>query len=130
MIEVRHVRQNPNEHFRRWFSNENSDLIVWYSLDKTIEGFELSYDKAGQEKVVRWLSGKGFSHYSVDSGEQSPLLNRAPMLRTITGKLDVESILSCFEASATDLPADLIRFVQSKLGEYGASEFPKDLGPN
>ena len=123
MIEVRDVRQNPNEYTRRWFSDENSDLIVWYKPDETIEGFELTYDKTGDEKAIRWFADKGFSHYSVDAGEQSPLVNRTPILVAISGKPEIKQVLSCFEASGKDIPVSLAVLIQSKLREYSQPDF-------
>jgi hypothetical protein len=119
VIEIRDVRQNPNENFRRLFSDENFHLIVWYKPDETIDGFELSYDKTGREKAIRWLSDKGFSHYRVDSGEQSPLANRTPMLTATKDKPELERLLSRFEASDDRLPLplrDLCKMIERAAG--------------
>jgi hypothetical protein len=123
VIEIRHVRQNRNERFRRWFSDDNFDLVVWYKPDESIDGFELSYDKTGQEKAIRWLSERGISHYLVDSGEQSPLANRTPILLATNGKPEMGRVLASFLASKEGLPVKLAMLVQSKLREYGQLDF-------
>jgi len=34
LSEIEHTRQIPNEGYRRWFTDESFDLIVWYMNDK------------------------------------------------------------------------------------------------
>ena len=116
MIEVRDVRQNPNEQFRRWFSDDNFDLIVWYMPDEIVYGFELSYDRDDQEKVLRWFSDRGLSHYSVD---RAPYLNRAEMLVKMNGQSEMARVLSCFRTVDQSLPIELKTLVCEKIEEYG-----------
>ena len=116
------MRQIPNEPIRRWFSNSHFDLVVWYRPDETVEGFELSYDKADKEKAVRWFAGKGLSYYYIDSGEQSPLANRTPMLVAMKGRPEMGRVFSSLETSDTWLPVDLRILVLGKLKELGQSD--------
>jgi hypothetical protein len=117
--EMKDVRQNPNEPFRRWFSDDHFDLIAWYGPEGGISGFELCYDKTGHQKALRWQVGKGISCYLVDSGEQSPLANRSPLLVNANGQSDMGEVLSGFEASQEGLPSNLVDVIKSKLREYG-----------
>ena len=126
MIEIRDVRQVPNDYFRRWFSDDHFDLIVWYKPDDAIQGFELSYDKTGHEKAIRWLDDKGISHFSVDTGEQSPVVNRTPMLTTTEGRSEMERVLASFQASEEGLPGEVSALVQKKLREYGQLDAGKE----
>lgn len=120
MIEIRDVRQNANEYFRRWFSDDNFDLFVWYNPEETIYGFELTYDKAGCGKAIRWFVDSGFSHYRVDDGDQSSFSFDIPILRLITeGGSEMAQVLSRFEASDEEMPIHITMLVQSKLREYG-----------
>ena len=119
MGELFNVRQIPIEPTRRWFSNGEFNLIVWYGPDEAVEGFELSYGKADKEKVVRWFAGKGLFHYDVDSGEQSPLTNRAPMLVALKGRPEMGRLLASVEASETWLPVELRALILGKLSKSG-----------
>lgn len=51
LVELKDVRQIPNDGFRRWFTDEDFDLIVWYEDDK-ITGFQLCYDKKEMEFLI------------------------------------------------------------------------------
>ena len=70
--EVKRTRQVPGEGFRRWFTDSDFDLIVWYEgqdEDGPIAGFQLCYDKQGAERALTWRRATGFSHEKVDDGE-------------------------------------------------------------
>src|SRR5438105_15406914 len=77
---------------RRWFFDEYFDLIVWYDWDLTIRGFQLCYDKPGHERALTWTMERGFRHDEVDSGDEDPRANRAPIL-----------------TAATSFPAEMVR---------------------
>jgi len=116
---MRDVRQHPNEPFRRWFSDDNFDLIVWFKPDKTIYGFELTYDKTDHEKAIRWFANKALSHHNVDSGEQDPRANRTPILTPVSSQTGMGHVLSSFEAAQEGLPENLAALIKSKLRELG-----------
>lgn len=63
---------------RRWFNDDDFDLIVRHN-GGTITGFQLCYDRNGNEHALTWMEGKGAGHHRIDSGENSPLKNRAPV---------------------------------------------------
>jgi hypothetical protein len=57
LAEIRDVRQIPGEGFRRWFSDGDFDLIVWYAGGE-IAGFQLCYDKGRRERALKLLYPK------------------------------------------------------------------------
>ena len=65
---------------RRWLSDDYFDLIVWYEPGGSIHGFQLCYDKPGRERALTWVHTGGFTHKSVDSGEQMFSANLSPIL--------------------------------------------------
>ncbi len=67
--EIQNARQIEGEPKRRWFSNRFFDLIVWFKNDNEITGFQLCYNISFDEKGLTWLKDKGFSHNSIDEGE-------------------------------------------------------------
>ena len=60
MIEVKGVRQIPEEGFRRWFMDKDMDLILWYDEENSPVpiGFQISYDKRSVQRTVTWKSGE------------------------------------------------------------------------
>lgn len=79
--ETRKIGQQKGvEGYRRWFSDDEMDLIVWHSPSGTIEGFELCYDKSGDEHAFTWRRGGRLTHARIDQGEYLPTDNRSPIL--------------------------------------------------
>jgi hypothetical protein len=116
--EMQQVRQVPGDYFRRCFADESLHLLVWYKADKSVYGFQLSYDEAGHPRALTWTEARGFSHAEIDAGEQSPLANRAPVLRP-GDAMDAAALLARFQASAEKLPAAENALVQRKIVEFG-----------
>ena len=64
LTEIEKTRQIPGEGIRRWFRDDELDLIVWYGDDGSIEGFQLCYDKLQHERA---LTSNGLA---VECGQQ------------------------------------------------------------
>ena len=75
------IRSVPNDVDRCWMSDDYFDLIVWFTPAREIEGFQLCYDKRGNERALTWRAAVGFHHSTVDSGISNPLANDTPILR-------------------------------------------------
>jgi len=54
LTEIRNARQVEGEGFRRWFTDDYFDLIVWYGDQNAMIGFQLCYDKQGKERALTW----------------------------------------------------------------------------
>src|SRR4029077_10991454 len=93
------------------------DLIVWYTLDDTIHGFQLCYDKLYWERALTWLSDRGFSHMQVDSGEESAYANQTPIL-VPDGSFPANKVLGEFSRRGSALPLELQRLVKDKISEF------------
>ena len=78
--EQKNTSQIAGEPARRWFFDENMDLIVWYDNKSNINGFQLCYDKNTTEHAITWTLKNGFSHEAIDGGEDSVFKNRSPIL--------------------------------------------------
>lgn len=117
LVEVESVKQQPGEDFCRWFRDEYFDLYVWSNQNGTITGFQLCYDKPGKERAITWLSGKGFFHHRIDSGDQNPIKNQSPVL-VQDGLFQGDEIARRFTESSPALDAKLAAFVRRKLKEY------------
>ena len=100
---------------RRWFSDEEMDLIVWLAESGGIEGFELCYDKSRRERAFGWRLGGALRHYVVDGGESTPLRNDSPVLKDSDGAADRERVLADFLARAARLEIVIVESVRAAL---------------
>lgn len=114
--ELSHVRQLPNDYFRRCFLDTTLDLLVWYKPDESIYGFQLSYDRQGNPRAVTWIEERGLSHARIDYGEDDPFANRAPIL-LFDSNFDAAALLDEFISSAENLPFPEKEFIQQKLSK-------------
>jgi len=116
MIEIKNVHQKIGDSFRRWFSDNYFDLIIWYNDEKEIIGFQLCYDIKENEKAITYSDGK-FSHNRIDQGEDNPSKNRTPIL-VADGIFDELKVLPKFEESAKNLENEIKEYVFRKITEY------------
>ena len=52
--ELKNIRQIDGERQRRWFADDEMDLILWFSPEKRLDGFEICYDKLGGTRTITW----------------------------------------------------------------------------
>ncbi|MBI2788809.1 MAG: hypothetical protein HYX59_09020 [Elusimicrobia bacterium] len=100
---------------RRWFSDEEMDLIVWPDADGGLAGFELCYGKSRTERAYAWRRGGALSHFVVDDGESTPLRNDSPVLTAGGGAGDREKVLADFLARAARLERAIVDGVSAVL---------------
>jgi hypothetical protein len=117
MLEATPKRPVHGDYDRSWLSDDYFDLIVWYTSTDTIHGFQLCYDKPRWERALTWLSGRGFSHTEVDSGEDTAEANRSPVL-VPDGSFPADIVLAEFTRRGSALPAELRRLVTDKISEF------------
>jgi hypothetical protein len=118
--EIRNTRQVPSEHPRRWFTDEDMDLVVWLGDDDSIVGFQLAYDQIRSEHALTWKYQSGFQHDSVDNGEGRPGKYKATPILIPDGEFSAPVIAERFKERATDIDEVVSGFVYAKLLEYPA----------
>jgi hypothetical protein len=126
MKEFINIRQIPGELRRRWFSSNEFDLIVWFSDDERLAGFELCYDKHGNERSLRWSNSGGFQHMAVDDGEQNLGKYKETPILIADGIFDARQVQSDFSAVSHMLPEEIAEYVLKAIGQYpaGFAELP------
>ena len=126
MKEFTNVRQIPGESKRRWFSSKEFDLIVWFSTDGALLGFELCYDKQGKERSLRWSNSAGFQHMAVDDGEQIFGKYKETPVLVADGLFDAKLVHSNFSEVSHFLPDEIADFVLTAIKQYpnGFAELP------
>ena len=98
LAEIKNVRQIPGEDTRRWFVDENTDLIVWFSPPdgKTISGFQLCYDKKSVQRCLTWQK---------DSSAGTSLLSA-------DGRYSKRRALRLFDSISEELPEEISTLVR------------------
>jgi hypothetical protein len=125
LSEIRNPRQIEAEGFRRWFTDEYFDLIVWYNDDRRLIGFQLCYDKEERERALTWTLAHGFQHDRVDAGEVPGHSKMTPII-VADGAFNAAPVATRFrEASASIEPA-IASFVSERLSAYPAAVEPAD----
>ena len=120
--EISNVKQKARDQNRRWFTDNDMDLFVWYSRLTPI-GFQLSYNKQSYEKVICWEIDKGFQHYGVDAGEIEPIKYKMSPIFAADGDFDTYAIAREFLHNSDHIETTLADFIYAKLLEYpGANE--------
>lgn len=120
--EVQGARQVPGEGFRRWFTDQYFDLIVWYEgADPSgpITGFQLCYDKSSRERALTWRRGTGFAHEKVDDGEGGHALaaKMSPIL-VPDGIFDAAGVAKRLAAHTAEMDSSVAAFVLETVEGY------------
>jgi hypothetical protein len=102
---------------RRWFVDEDMDLIVWYEQEEP-SGFQICYDKQNQEKAFTWTEADGISHGVVDSGEDRPGGFKASPVVVAGGTVDRDSLLRLFTERSREINPDLAALVTKVIADY------------
>ena len=119
MLKELSVGQRSDPPGRRWFTDDDFDLIVWFNDQGGLDGFQLCYDRRRNERVLTWTEDVGYRHDRLDDGEGNPTKNRSPMLVS-DGVFPAATVLERFEKSSLDIEAHIRLFVAQKLREYAS----------
>jgi len=112
--ELSHIRQALGEPRRRWFADDYFDLIVWVGNRGECIGFQLCYDKSGDEHALTWHQETGFRHHQVDSGELERPYKATPIL-VADGVVDGASLAGLFKERSRKMDQQVARFVLGKI---------------
>ena len=117
LVEIKDVRQNPDDSFRRWFTDDFFDLIIWFENGEII-GFQLCYDKKyDNEKALTWRKKNNYTHSKIDNGE-SPYANKMTPILVSDGIFNNTKVAELFKVKAAKMEYGLVDFVYTKLLEY------------
>lgn len=108
------VDQEPRH---RWFAHEYFDLVLWLSDLACIVAFELCYDKPRFERAMIWSRERGYEHFRVDAGEETPMRNRTPILVS-DGSFPKEQVIARFTRAAGTLDPAIRALVLQRLREF------------
>lgn len=118
LAEIRNVRQIPGEGRRRWFRDDDMDLIIWYDDSGILTGFQLCYDKQEHEKALTWRKATGYEHHGVDSGEGVWRGTKGTPVLTADGAFEQPRVLNLFDAHSERLDPRLRAYIRKRLELY------------
>lgn len=119
LFELRDVRQIEGEHRRRWFMDAYFDLIVWLTADDEVVGFQLCYDKQGDQRALTWKRPAVYAHTGIDDGENRPGKYKATPILVADGVFDHAAIGERFRLASASIDPAIAEFVHAKLIAYG-----------
>lgn len=99
---------------RRWWVDDDLDLIVWLAADSSLLGFRLCYDKVDVERALTWTVKDGYSHHRIDTGESDPTKNRTPTLIE-DGSVDEQRLRGRFLDRSEEMDPSVRQLVIEKL---------------
>ena len=117
LVEIRNVKQEPG-HFRRWFESDELELVIWQQTSEAeVDGFQLIYRNASQERALTWRKAGGFAHARVHTGDTHPFKNSTPVLMTSDEPVPWQRLSAWFEQDSAQMEAHLREFVAARLAE-------------
>jgi len=115
--EISNIKQRSYSQVRRWFSDKDMDLYVWFVRHVPV-GFQLSYNKQTLEKTVHWDNKNGFQHYSIDLGEFDSTEQNMSLLCLSDANVDVYAIARNFLDNCDHIDPSLADFIYARLLEH------------
>jgi len=117
LTELTGVRQTDGRR-RRWFRSPHEDLIVWFSEDGSLWGFQFCYNRDRDERALTWRPGHGYSHERVDAGEGPGLDYKQTPILVPDGAMDSSSVLQVFLDASAKVPQFIVDFVADRIKGY------------
>ena len=123
LFRVHEPRPPTREQHRRWFSNEDFDLFVWFDDLGAIAGFELCYDRSDVERALSWSPIRGYRHWRVDTGEATGLnYDMTPILVPDDAEFPKDRVTAAFAQAANTVEPTILSFVVQRLQDVPLSE--------
>jgi len=126
------VIARAREQHRRWFSDDDFDLFVWFDGRGAISWFELCYDRSHVERALTWTPTRGYEHWRVSTGDAAGMeYDMTPILVPDDSEFPKDRIIATFVEAATTLEPTVRSFVLQRLhevtGERQSSNSMRDL---
>ena len=118
LYEIRHVRQIPGEDMRRWFFDNDIDLLIWEKVGGEIAGFQLCYGKPHNTHALTWFKDSGYAHNKVDEGEDKPGRQKGAPLLVADGVFDLDRVARQFKEKSDDIDKEISGFIYDKILAY------------
>ena len=114
------ANQVTGESRRRWFSDDDWDVIVWQDDSNRVVGFQLCYDRTRDEHALTWRQDRGFTHQKVDAGESDVQHYKQSPILIADGKFDPQALANTFKQKSAKMDPAMAAFIHDKLAEMSA----------
>ena len=113
------VTQVEDEPRRRWFVDDDLDLVVWLTEHDSVVALELCYDKPGHERALTWSRERGYRHFRVDTGDETAMRNLTPILVS-DGAFPKEQVVARFAAASVAIDPAIRALVLERLQQFSS----------
>lgn len=114
--EIASTHKKNNRKFKRWFTDSNMDLFVWFKGQVPV-CFQLAYNKRQQEHSVSWHVDHGFTHNMIRPKDRQAKY-RIPPTRSSECFFDAMAVAREFLQASDNIDTLLADFIFSRLLEY------------
>ena len=115
--EIRSVRQKSRHSTRRWFTDADMDLFIWFNNQVPVK-FQLSYGKRESEHAISWDHERGFIHSRIDDGEGLTFRYKMAPILVKDGSFDASKVARDFLLASEAMDPTLADFIYARLLEY------------
>ena len=117
LIELTGISQKNEKYRRRWFEDNYFELIAWQDSYGGIYGFQLCYERFGNERTLTWKSDTGFDHEKIDDSRTMGSMPATAIL-VPDGVFPSDMIIDEFRSRSGNIDEAISGFVIDKLLEY------------
>ncbi len=104
--ELKNDRQNKGDRHRRWFKDEQLEIILWYDDERKLDGFQICYDKLAASRLITWKK------ITTSEGESKSIL-------TSDSPFDRERLYYMIDSRSDRLGSPLKQFILDRLESNG-----------
>ena len=117
LTELKGISQKKEKYHRRWFEDGYFELIVWEDDSGGVRGFQLCYERYGNERILTWKDDTGFDHEKIDDSRAMGSMPATAIL-VPDGLFPADRIIERFRKSAATIEKGIAEFVLGKLVEF------------
>jgi hypothetical protein len=134
LTEYPRLQQIPGQGFRRLYYNDDFDLYVWYNRKANVKrnrgaqrsklvGFQLCYDKGGDERALTWRINEGLTHKKVEEDRDGGKLARGVSILVADGEFDFKTIARKFRIASSNIDPTVSKLIRRVLCIYGKTNY-------
>ncbi|MFT5319860.1 MAG: hypothetical protein ACI8RA_003146 [Chlamydiales bacterium] len=117
LVELKDIRQNDGEPFRRIFNGFKMYLILWNETEKLV-AFQINYTEESETLSLTWDSEKGFSHKVIEEGENRPFRHKMSQMLLTERPLVKQKLIETFSKESENLELSEKHLVLHQLKNY------------
>ena len=113
--EIKKLKQNEEDGFRRWFTSKDMDLYVWYDENFTVSSFQLSSSDVSGEYLISWSTEEGLGFSRTLNHFSGALNYKGSTLLKTNPRFCLKQIFNNFISHSKRINRELVRFIINTL---------------